>query len=130
MAENACDSFFAPLFFFLFLGVPGAIGYRVVNTLDAMIGHHGKYEYLGKLAARLDTAANFIPARLTALAIVCASWIWHRKASLAWKIMFRDRKNTESSNAGWTMSAVAGALDVELEKVGYYKLGIEGAPID
>jgi len=123
VAENSCDSFFAPLFFFLFLGVPGAIGYRVINTLDAMIGHHGEYEYLGKFAARLDAIANFIPARITALAIVAASWICRQKASAAWRIMLRDRRNTESPNAGWTMGAIAGALDVQLEKVDYYKLG-------
>lgn len=123
IAENACDSFFAPLFFFLFLGVPGAIGYRVINTLDSMIGHHGDYEYLGKFAARLDTVVNFIPARFTALTIVGASWICSKKSSQAWEIMIRDRGNTESPNAGWTMAAMAGALQVQLEKVGFYKLG-------
>ena len=123
VAENSCDSFFAPLFYFLFFGVPGAIAYRVINTLDAMIGHHGEFEYLGKFAARLDTVANFIPARITALIIVLAAWICKRNASGAWRIMLRDRRKTESPNAGWTMSAIAGALGVQLEKVGYYKLG-------
>jgi adenosylcobinamide-phosphate synthase len=123
IAENSCDSFSAPLFYFLFLGVAGAIGYRVINTLDAMIGHHGEYEYLGKAAAKLDTAANYIPARITALAIVVSCWIWKLKAAWAWHIMLRDRNNTESPNAGWTMAAIAGALQVQLEKVGYYKLG-------
>ena len=113
----------APLFYFLFLGVPGAIGYRVINTLDAMIGHHGEYEYLGKVAAKLDSVANYIPARITALAIVVASWLWKQNAASAWHIMWRDRSNTESPNAGWTMAAIAGALQVQLEKVGYYKLG-------
>ena len=64
VAENTSDSIVSPLFFFLLFGVPGAIGYRVVNTMDAMIGYHGKYEYLGKFAARLDDVLNFIPARL------------------------------------------------------------------
>ena len=123
IAENSCDSFTAPLFYFLFLGVPGAIGYRVINTLDAMIGHHGEYEYLGKVAAKLDTAANYIPARITAIAIVLASWLWKLKTASAWQIMLRDHNNTESPNAGWTMAAIAGALQVQLEKVGYYKLG-------
>jgi adenosylcobinamide-phosphate synthase len=123
VAENACDSFLAPFFFFIFLGIPGAIGYRVINTLDAMIGRHGQYEYLGKFAARLDTVANFIPARITALAIVGASWICRQKASHAWSIMLRDRNKTESPNAGWTMGAMAGALDIQLEKIGFYKLG-------
>jgi adenosylcobinamide-phosphate synthase len=123
LAENSCDSFFAPLFYFAFLGVPGAIGYRVINTLDAMIGHHGEYEYLGKAAARLDTVVNFIPARIAALAIVLASWLCRDKAGASWRTMRRDAGNTASPNAGWTMSAMAGALGVQLEKVGYYKLG-------
>ncbi|MGD9118698.1 MAG: cobalamin biosynthesis protein [Dehalococcoidia bacterium] len=123
VAENACDSFFAPLLVYLFLGVPGAIGYRVINTMDAMIGRHGEYEYLGKFAAKLDTIVNFIPARITAVIIVAASWLCRQKAAAAWRIMLRDRKKTESPNAGWTMSTMAGALDVRLEKVGYYRLG-------
>lgn len=123
VAENDCDSFVAPLFYFLLFGVPGAIAYRVINTLDAMIGHHGEFEYLGKFAARLDSVANFIPARITALIIVLAAWIRKRNASGAWHIMLRDRRRTESPNAGWTMSAFAGALGVQLEKVGHYKLG-------
>lgn len=123
VAENTCDSFVAPLFYFLFLGVPGAVAYRVINTLDAMIGHHGEFEYLGKFAARLDTIVNFIPARITALIIVIAAWICKKNASGAWRIMLRDQRKTESPNAGWTMSAIAGALGVQLEKVGYYKLG-------
>jgi len=123
VAENSCDSFVAPLFYFLLLGVPGAIAYRVINTLDAMIGHHGEFEYLGKFAARLDSVANFVPARITALIIVLAAGIRKRNASGAWRIMLRDRRKTESPNAGWTMSAIAGALGVQLEKVGYYKLG-------
>jgi adenosylcobinamide-phosphate synthase len=123
IAENICDSFFAPLFFFAFLGVPGAVAYRSINTLDAMIGHHGEFEYTGKFAAKLDTIANFIPARFAALLIVLASWIAGARAGSAWRIMLRDSNKTESPNAGWTMSAMAGALGVQLEKVGYYKLG-------
>jgi adenosylcobinamide-phosphate synthase len=123
VAENECDSFVAPLFYFLLFGAPGAIAYRVINTADAMIGHHGEFEYLGKFAARLDSVVNFIPARITALIIVLAAWVRKRNASAAWHIMLRDRRRTESPNAGWTMSAIAGALGVQLEKVGYYKLG-------
>lgn len=123
VAENSCDSFVAPLFYFLFLGVAGAVAYRVINTFDAMIGYHGEFEYLGKFAARLDSAANFIPARITALLIVLASWIMKKNTCMAWRIMLRDRSKTESPNAGWTMSAIAGALNVRLEKTGYYTLG-------
>jgi adenosylcobinamide-phosphate synthase len=122
-AENICDSFVAPLFYFLLFGVPGAIAYRVINTFDAMVGYHGHWEYLGKFAARLDDVANFIPARITALIIVLASPICRKNMSQAWDIMIRDHKKTESPNAGWTMGAIAGALGVQLEKAGHYKLG-------
>lgn len=123
VAENICDSFIAPLFYFLIFGVPGAIGYRVVNTLDAMIGYHGKYEYLGKFAARLDDALNFIPARLSALLLVLASLLSGRGGRGAWRGVLSDHAKTESPNAGWTMAAMAGALDIQLEKVGHYQLG-------
>jgi adenosylcobinamide-phosphate synthase len=132
VAESSCDSFFAPLFYFLlfglagavsYLGVVAAVAYRVINTHDSMIGHHGEFEYLGKFAARLDSAVNFIPARIAALTIVLSSWVCRAKASGAWRIMLRDRRKTKSPNKGWTMSAMAGALGVQLEKVGYYKLG-------
>jgi adenosylcobinamide-phosphate synthase len=128
-AENICDSFVAPLFFFLLFGVPGAIACRVINTFDAMVGYHGRWEYLGKLAARLDDVVNFIPARITALIIVLASPICRKDISQAWHIMIRDRKKTESPNAGWTMGAVAGALGVQLEKAGHYKLGDSHFPL-
>ena len=73
VAENASDSLVAPLFFFAVGGVPAALAYRACNTLDAMIGYHGDTEWLGKAAARLDDAANLVPARLTAALLVVAS---------------------------------------------------------
>ncbi len=129
VAENSCDSFVAPLFYFLLFGVPGAIAYRIINTLDAMIGYHGKWEYLGKFAARLDDIANFIPARITALIIVLAAGIRKENISGAWHIMLRDHKKTQSPNAGWTISAIAGALGVQLEKASHYKLGDNHYPL-
>ncbi len=126
VAESICDSFVAPLFFFLFFGVPGAVAYRVVNTLDSMIGYHGKYEYLGKFPSRLDDVLNYIPARLTALLIVLAGFSTGRGAGAPWKIARRDHSKTESPNAGWTIAAMAGALNVQLEKKGYYILGKGG----
>ncbi len=128
-AENICDGFTAPLFYFFIFGVAGAIAYRATNTFDSMIGYHGKYEYLGKFSARLDDIANFIPARLTALFIVLAAAICRQNTAEAWRIMIRDHKNTESPNAGWTMSAVAGALQVQLEKVDHYRLGDNNSPL-
>jgi adenosylcobinamide-phosphate synthase len=129
VAENTSDSFVAPLFFFLLFGVPGAIGYRVVNTIDAMIGYHGEYEYLGKFAARLDDVLNFIPARLSGLLLVAAAFLLRMGGKKAWRVMLRDHAKTESINAGWPMSAVAGALRARLEKVGYYRLGDANNPL-
>jgi adenosylcobinamide-phosphate synthase len=122
-AESICDSFTAPIFYFLLFGVPGAVAYRVINTYDSMIGYHGEWEYAGKFAARLDDVINFIPARITALIIVLSTLFTRKCTQGAWKIMLRDRVKTKSPNAGWTMSAMAGALGVQLEKTGHYKLG-------
>ncbi|MFC1913665.1 cobalamin biosynthesis protein [Chloroflexota bacterium] len=127
VAEGACDSFVAPLFYFLLFGVPGAVGYRVVNTMDAMIGYHGKYEYLGKFASWLDDVLNFIPARITALILVVAAFLARRNGKNAWQVALREHGRTESPNAGWPIAAMAGALDVRLEKTGHYRLGKEGA---
>ncbi len=123
VAEGAGDSLVAPLFYFLLFGVPGAIGYRVVNTMDSMIGYHGKYEYLGKFASRLDDVLNFIPARLTALLLVIAALVMKRNGHNSWQTAFREHARTESPNAGWPMAAMAGALNTRLEKVGHYRIG-------
>jgi len=123
VAENTSDSLVAPLFFFLLFGVPGAVAYRVVNTADAMIGYHGRYEYLGRFAAKLDDVLNFIPARVSGLLIVAAAYVSGGSGRDAWRVMLRDHRNTESPNAGWPMSAAAGALGVRLEKRGCYSLG-------
>ncbi len=123
VAENTSDSFVAPLFYFLLLGVPGAIAYRAVNTLDAMLGYHGEYEYLGKFAGRLDDLLNFIPARLTALLLILAAFLFRKDGQAAWQVTLTEHAKTESPNAGWPMAAVAGALNVQLEKTGHHKLG-------
>ncbi len=125
VAEGTGDSLVAPLFYFLLFGVPGAVGYRVVNTMDTMIGYHGKYEYLGKFASRLDDVLNFIPARITALLLVLAAFIMKRNGYNSWQTALREHAQTESPNAGWPMAAMAGALDVRLKKSGYYQLGKE-----
>ena len=123
IAENSCDSIVAPFFYFAIFGLPGAVVYRIINTFDSMIGYHGEWEYIGKFAARIDDIANFIPARITALLISGLAWICRCKSTCAWHIMIRDHNKTESPNAGWTMSAAAGALDIQLEKTGHYILG-------
>jgi adenosylcobinamide-phosphate synthase len=128
VAENICDSFTAPLLYFAVFGVPGAVAYRVINTFDAMVGYRGEYEYPGKFAARLDDVANYLPARLTALFMVAAAWFCRRNVWEAWGIMRRDHHRTASPNGGWTMSAAAGALGLQIEKPGHYRLGDAGNP--
>jgi adenosylcobinamide-phosphate synthase len=129
-SENACDSFVAPLFYFLIGGIPLCMAYRVVNTLDAMFGYHEEYEYLGKVGAKLDDILNFIPARISALLLVLSALIGRKDARKAGKTMLREHGKTESPNSGWTMSAAAGALRVKLEKEGYYTLGDGDLPLN
>ena len=129
VAENATDSVVAPLFFFALLGVPGVLAYRLAQTFDSMIGYRGEYEYLGKAAARLDDVLNYGPARLTAgLLILSAKW-YRGDLAHAWRIARRDHRRTASPNAGWTMAAMAGALGVQLTKVGHYALGDPDEPV-
>jgi len=128
VAEGAGDSVVAPLFYFLLFGLPGAIAYRVVNTVDSMIGYHGKYEHLGKFAARLDDILNFIPARIAALLIVLAA-VMIKNGRRAWHTAFHEHRKTSSPNAGWPMAAMAGALNVRLEKPSHYRLGEAGVPL-
>ena len=123
VAENLSDSFVAPLFWYAVLGVPGAVAYRFANTADAMLGYRGRYEYLGKAAARLDDAANWLPARLSALLLVAAAALRGADARGAWRMMWQHHCRTASPNAGWPMSAAAGALGIRLEKLGHYTLG-------
>ena len=129
VAENTSDSFVSPVFYFLLLGVPGAIAYRVCNTFDAMIGYHGEYEYLGKFAAKLDDVLNFVPARLCGVVTVLAACFSRKRAVRAWHVMWRDHGKTESPNAGWTMAAAAGALGIVVEKQGHYRLGDPLVPL-
>jgi adenosylcobinamide-phosphate synthase len=112
LAESACDGIVAPLFYMAIGGVPLAMAYKAVNTLDSMIGHADeRYFYFGKAAARLDDLANYLPARLTALAIVVAAG---RRAESALRIWQRDGAKHKSPNAGQPESAIAGVLQVRL----------------
>jgi adenosylcobinamide-phosphate synthase len=130
LAENASDSFVAPLFYFLLLGVPGAVAYRAINTLDAMVGYRGPFEALGKASARLDDAANWVPARLTAAVLLLAGWLTGCDATNGWRIFRRDRAKTPSPNGGRPMAMMAGLLDVRLEKKGVYTLGDPNLPLN
>jgi adenosylcobinamide-phosphate synthase len=125
-AESVTDSVAAPLFYWMFFGVPGAVFYRVVNTFDSRIGYHGEYEYLGKFAAVLDDILNYVPARIAALILVTSAYVLRKDGRQAWRTVLHDHGKTASPNAGWTMSAAAGALGVRLEKPGHYRLGRAG----
>jgi len=120
VAENSSDGVIAPLFYLALGGVPLALTYKAVNTLDSMLGYHSaRYEYFGKAAARLDDLVNFIPARLAALMLIVAAWIRSLFAHSydgagAWRSAWRDGHKHPSPNAGYPEAAVAGALGVQL----------------
>jgi adenosylcobinamide-phosphate synthase len=110
LAESACDGVVAPMFYLAIGGVPLAMAYKVVNTLDSMIGHADqRYFYFGKAAARLDDVANYLPARLTALAIAGVAG-----SASALRTWWQDGGKHKSPNAGQPESAMAGALRVRL----------------
>jgi adenosylcobinamide-phosphate synthase len=115
VAENTSDAVVAPLFWGAVAGLPGLIGYRAVNTLDAMVGHRSpRYARFGTPAARLDDAANLVPSRLTAALTVATAPLVagdRRRAARTWR---RDGGRHPSPNAGQCESAMAGALGVQL----------------
>jgi adenosylcobinamide-phosphate synthase len=116
VAENTSDGIVAPLLIYALGGLPAALAYRYTNTGDSLLGYHdAEREWLGKLPARFDDLLNLLPSRLTALLFIAL-------APRAWPVWRRDGSKTASPNAGQPMSAMAGALGVELEKVGYYTL--------
>jgi len=115
LAESACDGIVAPLFWLAVGGLPFALAYKAVNTLDSMIGHpEVPYRYFGRAAARLDDAANLVPARLTALGIAAAAKLHGLDARGSWAIWRRDGSRHASPNAGQSEAAMAGALGVQL----------------
>jgi adenosylcobinamide-phosphate synthase len=115
LAENTSDGIVAPLFYLFLGGIPLAMAYKAVNTLDSMIGYRTeRYLYFGKFPARLDDVANFIPARLTALFMVIATFLVRLDAGRALRIVWRDRANHLSPNAGYPEAALAGAFGIRL----------------
>ncbi len=110
MAENLNDGVVAPLFWFALLGLPGLMAFKMVNTLDSMIAHRdARFEWFGKTAARLDDAANFVPARLTAL-LQCA--LAGRGGARGLGFLVRYGRAHASPNSGYPEAALAGILDV------------------
>ncbi|MBC9914761.1 adenosylcobinamide-phosphate synthase CbiB [Chitinophaga varians] len=106
MSENLSDGVIAPLFYYALLGVPGMMLYKMINTLDSMIGYkNDQYLYFGRVAARLDDVANFIPARLTALLMVLVTG-----SGRAARYVWRFGGAHASPNAGYPEAALAGIL--------------------
>lgn len=107
LAENLSDGVIAPLFWYMVLGVPGMLAYKMVNTLDSMIGYRNeRYGQFGRVAARLDDAANYIPARLTALLMIMAVG----RLSLV-KFIYKYGNQHASPNSGYPEAALAGILN-------------------
>jgi adenosylcobinamide-phosphate synthase len=126
LAENTSDAVVAPLFWGAACGLPGLLGYRAVNTLDAMVGHHSpRYERFGWAAARLDDAANLLPARVTGLLAVALAPAVGGNARHALHTMRRDGAAHPSPNGGRCEAAFAGALDVRLGGVNTYQGRVE-----
>lgn len=126
VAENTSDAVVAPVFWGAVAGVPGLLGYRALNTLDAMIGHRSsRYRRFGWAAARLDDLANLAPARLTAAALVVTAPIHDGSATGAWRAWRRDAGAHPSPNAGPVEAALAGALRIRLGGVNVYRGRVE-----
>lgn len=121
VAENTVDGVISPLFFFALGGLPLAIFYRAVNTMDSMLGYKNeKYFYFGQIAARLDDVANWIPARLTAILFIGAAVILRLDYKNAFAMMKRDASKHPSPNGGYAEATVAGALNIRLGGMNYY----------
>ncbi|MGD0442320.1 MAG: adenosylcobinamide-phosphate synthase CbiB [Edaphobacter sp.] len=131
VAESCSDGVIAPLFYMAIGGVPLAMAYKAINTLDSMIGHADKkYFYFGKTAARLDDVANLLPSRLTALGIAAASAVMHdANLASALETWVRDGGKHKSPNAGQPESAISGALQVRLGGDNFYAGELVAAPL-
>ncbi len=127
VAESTVDGVTAPLFFAVLFGPAGAMAYRAINTLDSTFGYKDeRYLKFGWASARLDDAANFVPARLTAPLVSVAAAVMGQRPGLSLRIMRRDGRKHASPNAGLAEAAMAGAMGVQLGGLNYY--GGEPAP--
>ena len=124
ITENLTDFKLSPIFYYLFFGVPGAVAFRAINTLDGVVGFKDpEHLHIGWFSANLDNVANYIPARLITLLTILASAILGENYKNAWAIAHRDQAKVPSRNHGWQMAAIAGALNIQLEKPGHYIIG-------
>ena len=121
VAENFSDGVVAPMVYLLLGGAPLALFYKAINTMDSMVGYKNeKYLYFGRAAAKLDDVANYLPARLSALLLIAASFFCRENVKNAWKIWRRDRRNHASPNSAQTEAVMAGALMVQLAGPAWY----------
>lgn len=121
IAENTSDGVIAPLFYMLIGGAPLGMLYKVINTMDSMLGYKDeKYLYIGRIAAKMDDLVNYIPARISAIVMVLASFLCGLDWKNAWKIFLRDRYNHSSPNSAQTEAVCAGALDIQLAGDAWY----------
>ena len=124
ISENTVDGVTGPLFYFAFFGIPGAFIYRIINTIDSMIGYKTSiFTNVGWFGANCDKILNYLPSRITSLMMVIGAMILGNDWRKSYKIMKRDGKNTESPNAGYSMAALAGALGTRFEKIDHYSVG-------
>jgi adenosylcobinamide-phosphate synthase len=115
LSESTCDGIVAPIFYLFLGGIPLAMAYKAVSTLDSMIGYRTeRHFYFGKFAARLDDIFNYLPARLTALLMVIATFLVRLNTALAFRVMRRDHAKHLSPNAGYPEAALAGAFGIRL----------------
>lgn len=122
IAENLSDGVIAPLIFLAIGGVPLGMVYKAVNTLDSMVGYKNeKFMYFGKFSARLDDVFNFIPARISAILMIIATFALRLNVKNAIKIYIRDRYNHLSPNSAHTEAVCAGALSLQLGGASTYK---------
>jgi adenosylcobinamide-phosphate synthase len=130
VAENTSDAVVAPLVWGAIAGVPGLLGYRAVNTLDAMVGYRSaRYRRFGWAAARLDDMVNLAPARLAAALTVLGAPVVGGSARGAWLAWRRDAAAHPSPNAGQVEAAFAGALEIRLGGRTVYAHGVEERPV-
>ena len=126
ISENTVDGITGPLFYFALFGLPGAFVYRIINTIDSMIGYKTEmFKNLGWFGANCDNVLNYIPSRLTAMTMVLGAMLLGHDWKNCYEIFKRDGKKTDSPNAGYPMAALAGALGTKLEKIEHYSLGTE-----
>ena len=115
VAENTSDGVVAPLFWMALFGAAGGLFYKAVNTMDSMVGYkNDRYLQFGRCAAKFDDVVNYVPARLSALAMIGAAFLLRLDGKGALRIWRRDRRNHASPNSAQTESACAGALGVQL----------------